>query len=103
MTPAQVSEEVANLRALVASGRLQEAWDRRVVLGYGVPDDGVSQVDRFWINADPAIAALKLGHKAHPMVAMCCGVAESDVDRSDPEQVHAVELFTHLYHGTGAP
>jgi hypothetical protein len=56
---------------------------RRVELGFGVPLDGVPQADRFWLNAAPAIAALRLGFKDHPMVAMCRGVADQDEDYSD--------------------
>ena len=99
MSPAQVTAEAQKIRRMVATGDLQEAWDRRVALGYGVPSDDVTQADRFWIDADPAIAALKLGLKDHPMVAMCCGVAESNADLRDPEQANAVEEFNHLYHG----
>lgn len=103
MTAAEVSAESQRLRALVASGQLQAAWDARVALGYGVPSDGVPQADRFWIDADPAIAALRLGLKEHPMVAMCCGMAEQNADIRDPAQAQAVELFNQLYHGAPPP
>lgn|GEM_PF-7019597 len=103
MSATEVSQEASRIRSLVAAGSLQEAWDRRVELGYGVPSEGVPQADRFWIDADPAIAALKLGYKDHPMVAMCCGVAESNADVRDPAQAEAVELFNRLYHGAPPP
>jgi hypothetical protein len=99
LTSAQVVDESRRLRQQVDSGDLRPAWDRRVELGYVVPSDGVPQADRFWLDAAPAIAALRLGLKDHPMVAMCCGVAESEQDRSDPEQRAAVEEFNKLFFG----
>jgi hypothetical protein len=99
LSPAQVIEESRRMRQQVASGHLRTAWDRRVQLGYGVPFDGVPQADRFWLNAAPAVAALRLGLKDHPMVAMCCGVAEGDEDRNDAEQHAAVQEFKRLFFG----
>jgi hypothetical protein len=100
LTPAQITGESRRMRQHVAAGDLRSAWDRRVQLGYGVPSDGVSQADRFWLDAAPAIAALRLGGlKDHPMVAMCCGMADSNQDRADPEQRAAVAEFTRLFHG----
>jgi hypothetical protein len=99
LTPGQIVSEARRMRQQVAAGELRPAWERRVQLGYGVPSDGVPQADRFWIDAAPAIAALRLGFKDHPMVPMCCGMAESEHDRNDPEQRAAVEQFNRLYHG----
>jgi hypothetical protein len=99
LTPAQITGESRRMRQQVAAGDLRSVWDRRVQLGYGVPSDGVSQPDLFWLDAAPAIAALRLGLKDHPMVAMCCGMADSNQDRGDPEQRAAVEEFTRLFHG----
>ena len=99
LTSAQITGESRRMRQQVAAGDLRSAWDRRVQLGYGVPSDGVSQPDRFWLDAAPAIAALRLGLKDHPMVAMCCGMADSNQDRGDPEQRAAVAEFTRLFHG----
>lgn len=93
----QIVEESRRMREQTRNGDLQGAWGRRVELGYGVPSDNVPQADRFWLNASPALAALHLGFKDHPMVAMCCGVAEGDCDRSDPEQRQAVEEFNQLF------
>ena len=80
-------------------GNFEAAWARRVQLGYGVTTDGVTQPDAFWLNADAALAALKTGMRDHPMVAMCCGVAEREVDNSDPQQVAAVREFNRLFFG----
>jgi len=99
LSPEQVIQDSVRIRDLIAHGQLREAWDRRLQLGYGVSREGVPQSDWFWLNADPAIAALKLGFKDHPAVAMCCGVAEEARDRSDPEQVAAVAEFNRLFFG----
>jgi hypothetical protein len=99
LTPEQVVHESRRMREQVASGDLRSAWDRRVQLGWGVSTSGVPQADRFWLDAAPAIAALRLGLKGDPMIAMCCGVAEREQDYSDPEQRAAVEEFNKLFFG----
>jgi hypothetical protein len=99
MTPAQITSESRTIRQLVAQGQLDSAWARRVQLGYGVPAEEVPQADYFWLDAAPAIAGLRLGRKDHPMVPMCCGMAEMNQDRNDPEQRAAVAEFTRLFHG----
>jgi hypothetical protein len=99
MTPAQIVSESRTIRRQVAEGQLNQAWARRVQLGYGVPADGIPQPDRFWLDAAPAIAGLRLGRKDHPMVPMCCGMAEMNHDPNDPEQRAAVAEFTRLFHG----
>lgn len=63
------------------AGDLRSAWDRRLQLGYSVSFDGVPQADRFWFEAAPTIAALRLRLKGYPMVAVCCGMAEREQDQ----------------------
>lgn len=99
LTPAQVIVEARQAREQLARGDYEALWQRRLELGYGVPEEDVPQPDRFWLDAAAAIAALRLGQKDHPMVAMCCGVAETNADRSDPEQAEAVQLFNALFFG----
>lgn len=102
LTPSQIVEESRRIRHQVYSGDpgdLRVAWNRRVELGYGVPSEGVPQPDRFWLDAAPAIAGLRLGLKDHPMVKMCCGMAEYEQDYEDPEQRAAVEEFKKLFFG----
>jgi hypothetical protein len=99
LPPAQVIDESRRMHQQVTTGDLRSAWDRRLQLGYSVRFDGVPQADRFWFEAAPAIAALQLGLKDHPMVAACCGMAEQEQDRSDPEQSAAVEKIRKLFFG----
>ena len=99
MSPRDLSRAVAISRQRFAAGDYEQVWQRRVALGYDCPSDQVPQPDRFWLNADAAIAALRLGHKDHPFTATCCGLAESEVDRSAADQVAAVAEFKRLYFG----
>lgn len=99
LTPAQVADESRRMRQQVDTGDLRSAWDRRCQLGFSVKFNGVPQADRFWFEAAPAIAALRLGLKDHPMVPACCGMAEQLQDRSDPEQRAAVEEINKLFFG----
>ncbi len=97
LTPAQVVVESRRMRNQLAAGQLQSVWGRRLELGTGVSPQGVPLPDWFWLNAAPAIAALRLGLKDHPMVAMCCGVAEQARNRDDAEQSAAVAEFNRLF------
>jgi len=99
LTPAQVTDESRRMRQQIAAGDLRSVWDRRLQLGYNVSFDGVPQVDRFWFEAAPAISALRLGLKDHPMAPACCGMAEQEQDRSDPEQRAAVEEINKRFFG----
>jgi hypothetical protein len=93
----QVIAESRRLRAWYEDGNHRAAWERRVELGYGVPSEGVPQPDLFWLDAAPALAALSLGLQEHPMVAMCCGCAESNQDYGDAEQRAVVEEFNRRF------
>jgi hypothetical protein len=99
LPPAQVIDESRRMHQQVTTGDLRSAWDRRLQLGSSVQFDGVPQADRFWFEAAPAIAALRLGLKDHSMVPACCGMAEQQQDRSDPEQGAAVEEIRKLFFG----
>ncbi len=97
MSAAQVTQEARRIRSQYVSGDFASAWVRRVQLGYGVPTDGEQQ-DAFWLNAAAALAALKSGMRDHPMVAMCCGVAEQYVNYADPEQAAAASELNRLFY-----
>ena len=99
MTPAAIEETVTWMRDAYDRGLLRAVWERRLALGYGVNTDQISQTAAFWLHAAPAIAALRLGLKDHPVVAMCCGRAEDFEDRSQPDQAAAVAEFNRLYFG----
>lgn len=97
LSPAQVISESRQMRSQLASGQLQGVWGRRLELGTGVSPQGVPQPDWFWLNAAPALAALRMGLKDHPMVAMCCGLAEQARNRDDAEQSAAVAQFNRFF------
>lgn len=99
LTAEQITAESRRMRQHFATDQLQSVWARRLELGFGVSSDGVEQLDHFWLNAAPAIAALRLGLKDHPMVAMCCGVAEQSRKEGDAEQTEALEEINRLFFG----
>jgi hypothetical protein len=99
MSAAQVTTEARQIRQQFESGQLPAAWERRLQLGNGVPYDGVADADAFWLNAAPAIAALRLGLKDHVFVPMCCGLAERYHDSRDADQSAAVREFQGRYFG----
>ena len=96
-TAQQVVAQSHSFRSQYRAGNYAAIWERRVQLGYGVESDGVPQEDLFYLNALPALAALHLGYRDHPMVAMCAGMAESGMDRTDPNQAAAIAEIRKLY------
>jgi hypothetical protein len=99
LSPAQVVDEAHRLRQLLAADRNSEAWARRVQLGYGLSLDCVERSAAFWVNAAAALAALRSGQKAHPMVAMCAGACEEYLDQSDAEQTSVKDEIYQRYFG----
>jgi hypothetical protein len=99
MNAAQVTTAARQIRQQFESGQLDALWERRLQLGNGVSYDGVADVDAFWLNAAPAIAALRLGVKDHVFVPMCCGLAERYHDIGDASQSAAVREFQVRYFG----
>lgn len=77
---------------------LRAVWERRVAIAHGLPRERMRQPDYFWTNAWGALAGLSLRERDHPALALAAGLAEQAVDRSDPEQVEAVETIKRLYH-----
>jgi len=99
MSAAQVTSEARQMRQQFEAGQLREVWARRLQLGNGVSFDGVDDADAFWLNAAPAIAALRLGQKDHIFVPMCCGLAERYHDSRDADQSAAVREFKERFFG----
>lgn len=100
MSAAQVTTEARQIRQQFASGQLRAVWERRLQLGNGVSFDGVADEDAFWLNAAPAIAALRLGLKDHIFVPMCCGLAEQYHDSRNADQSAAVKELKERFFGT---
>lgn len=98
MSPQELERMPAWFRSEYNKGMLRAVWERRLALG-SISLNEISRDAAFWINAIPAIAALRLGLADHPQVASFCGLAEEYQDRSDPEQAAAVAEFNRLYFG----
>lgn len=99
LTPHDVLVEARWMLRQYDDGNLREVWARRLDLGYSLSLDQIENPESFWINACPALAALKLGLKDHPLVATCCGMAEQNIDWADHDQVAAKDQFNALFFG----
>ena len=99
MSSMEIEDVVTWMRDAYDRGMLRAVWERRLALGHDINLDQLPRSTAFWLNATPAIAALRLGLKDHPAVAMFCGRAEDFEDRSVPEQAAAVAEFNRLYFG----
>jgi hypothetical protein len=101
MTAADVVATAEWMAARFGAGDYQPVWDRRLAIGYDLGPEGVPAATWFWFNAHPALAALRLGEKAHPFVATCAGYADQarwDVD--EPEARAAVTEIHERYFGS---
>lgn len=58
------------------SGDYASVWERRVALGYSLTQDGAPAETWYWVNALPALAALRLDNRDHPFVATAAGFAD---------------------------
>jgi hypothetical protein len=74
------------MRREFEAGHHQAVWEHRLHLGYEFGQQDLGDRDWFWLNAYPALAALRIGVKAdssspfsgqhHPFVATCAGYAD---------------------------
>jgi hypothetical protein len=78
---------------------LEGVCARRLEFGCRVGEADMKRRDFFWFNSLPAIAALRSGHREHPAVSMCAGLAESVMDRGDAAEVDAVREINTRYFG----
>jgi hypothetical protein len=69
MSNGQIAEIQAWMRNRFDVGDYETIWHRRLALGYALSGDGIETETWFWINAFPALSALRLGEKDHPFVA----------------------------------
>jgi hypothetical protein len=74
------SSEIETIRTWMADRFVAEdyeaVWHRRLELGLGLSGENVEMETWFWVNALPALAALRLGAKDHPLVATSAGYAD---------------------------
>jgi hypothetical protein len=98
-TAADFAGIVLWMRDAIERANLDGVWERRLQFGYQVGESDMERSDFFWFNALPAIAALRSGHRDHPAVSMCAGLAESVLDRGDPAEVTAAREINERYFG----
>jgi len=72
------------------AGQYDAVWSRRVALGYSLAQNDASVETWFWVNALPALAALRTGEPHHPLVASAAGFAD-EAQRNMREQDDAVQ------------
>jgi hypothetical protein len=68
-------------------------WARRCALGVNLGQGEADRDDWFWINAFPALSGLALDQRDNVFLAVCAGYADQAVDRSDPDEVEAMETI----------
>jgi hypothetical protein len=72
------------------AGQYDAVWSRRVALGYSLAQEDAPAETWFWVNALPALAALRTGERHHPLVATAAGFADQ-AHRSLKGQSDAVD------------
>ena len=98
MSPEQVQEVALWMDDQFSSGNLEGVWAKRLALGYGVPQEGVSDNVWFWLNAYPAVAGLRLGYRDHPFLATCAGSADQVRDWQNAQHEAAMnEINTRFF------
>jgi hypothetical protein len=84
-------------------GDSEGIWAERCTYGYDVGEDRFEKPgDWFWFNAYPALSGLNLGKDRGAPLSTFCGYAEQAQNRSDPEQVRAVQEIKQRYFAGGS-
>lgn len=100
-------QDVARLAMWIADEfakpNYQAVWERRCAFGLGLEENKCTQEQWFWLNALPALAAIALGAKEHPMVSTFAGLADAGCDPDDPDQVTANAIIASEYFHSDAP
>lgn len=101
MSGADIAEIQAWMGDRFAAGDYEATWHRRLALGYGLSGDGVETETWFWVNAFPALSALRLGEKDHPFVATSAGFADEAYrklsEQSSPVQKAMSEINDRFF------
>jgi hypothetical protein len=64
------------MKARFDAGDYDAVWSRRAALGLSLTQQEASPETWFWVNALPALAALREGERHHPLIATAAGYAE---------------------------
>lgn len=74
-------------------------WDHRLALGLGFGRAEASDRTWFWLNAYPALSALKVHGRGHPLIATCAGYADQVHRNLGPEERAANDEISRLFFG----
>jgi hypothetical protein len=88
------------MRSEFDANRYQNIWRHRLELGYEFVQNDMSDATWFWLNAYPALAALRQTPKIdHVFVSTCAGYADLVHRRLGPEEKKANEEIAHRFFG----
>lgn len=99
--PSDIAELATWMADETAQGNYARVWHHRFELGLGFEQGAASDRDWFWVNAYPALAALRLEadpSARHPLVSTCAGYADQ-VHRSlgDAERAANAEIAQRFF------
>ena len=97
MSSRELGAESRWLRQELDTGHDDSCWRRRCELGFALQTEGMDQPDQFWLDAAPALAALRLGSHEHRLARLCASSADRLADWADPQQVTAVEELSQYF------
>lgn len=95
--PAELRAMVQRFQDQFNAGSYLELWEERSSYGYSLDRDSLHGDDRFWIDALPALAALRLGEREHPLVAGYAGFAEESQDHHNEKHRAVVREINERY------
>jgi len=79
-----------------AADDYEAIWHRRLELGLRLSGENVKTETWFWVNALPALAALRLGAKDHPLVSTAAGFADDAYRNLSGQDDQAQEAMAEI-------
>ena len=98
--PRDPEELVAWMRVEFNDGQYRNVWQHRLELGYEFVQGDMGDLTWFWLNAYPALAALRQIPKIeHVFVSTCAGYADLVYRGLGPEEAKANKEIAQRFFG----
>lgn len=82
-----------------AKGNYAAIWQHRLSLGLGYERADTPDRTWFWLNAYPALSALRTDGKGHPLVSTCAGYADQVHRQLGPDERAANDEIARMFFG----
>lgn len=97
--PAEPEALHAWMEAEYGRGSYSQIWEHRLRLGVGFAQGQMTDRTWFWLNAYPALSALRTEGRGHPLISTCAGWSDQVHRGLGPEEKLANDEIAKLFFG----